>query len=263
MAPSTSPACCSSSARANRRSKSSALDACARAGAAIRTASSKPVATRNIGMCGSRRPVERSGPSTPDCSRRRRKAARHDALGDDRECRKNSEEENRWFSSSAVHSAASGEAGSLEVVLQDELNDAVSALEVDLAEVVLRLLRVVKPLGWIADRRCGSGAIGGWRLHATGGVERQVDVAADEGVGKRLVEDVEEPDPNLEFLVAGDAEVLEQRQVVIGPHWRSDVIRRHQRTVRSKLRHGDAVQVEDLLSDRVAAQPGVAGIDRR
>src|SRR5204862_3412276 len=50
-----------------------------------------------------------------------------------------------------------------------------------------------------------------------GRVERQVDVAADVGVRKRLVEDVEEPDPDLELLVAGNAEVLEQCQVVIGP----------------------------------------------
>ena len=81
-------------------------------------------------------------------------------------------------------------------------------------------------------------------------VQRQVDVVADVRVRERLVEQVEEPDPELDLLIALDREVLEERQVVVDARGRPEVVRRHQR--RRFVRTSgtlDAVEIEHLLAD--------------
>ena len=53
---------------------------------------------------------------------------------------------------------------------------------------------------------------------------------------KRLVEQVEEPDPELNLLFTADGEVLEQRQVVVGSQRLTQVIGRSQLAVLAERR---------------------------
>src|SRR5262245_60915075 len=80
----------------------------------------------------------------------------------------------------------------LEVVLQDELDDAVTTLQVDLPEVVDGLLVVVEAAGRVADVLHAAAAVGRIASDVTHRVQGQVDIVPDVRVRERLVEQVEE-----------------------------------------------------------------------
>src|SRR5687767_10170012 len=120
MAPRMSPACCSSSARTNSFSTSCALCAVARAGSATSTAA-RSAARGNPAMARG-----------PDCIREGVcQLPGPDSLG----------------------------VAVLEVVLQHQFDDAVAPLEVDAAEVLDRLRRVVEPAGRVAYVGGAAGAV--------------------------------------------------------------------------------------------------------
>ena len=56
------------------------------------------------------------------------------------------------------------------------------------------------------------------------------------GGRERLVEHVEEPDPELNLLIALDREVLEQGQIVVEACRLPEVVRRHEVAVLAELR---------------------------
>jgi hypothetical protein len=82
------------------------------------------------------------------------------------------------------------------------------------------------------------------------------------GRRERLVEDVEQTHAELELLLAAEREVLEQRQVVVLPGRRPQVVRRQHLARLAERREADAVDVEHLLALARAAEPRVAGVDR-
>ena len=147
MAPSRSPAWWSSSARANRRSKSWDCWVWARTGmrrGAVRRAASGTTYRRD----GRRYLAHADAGARCDeqvtVAGRRRTARRHQA--------ENSARGDRTGSPPRVDPGRTpGFSRHLEVILQDELDHAVAALQVDLPEVVLRLRREVEPAGRIAD----------------------------------------------------------------------------------------------------------------
>src|SRR3954452_24786992 len=241
MAPSTSPDCWSSSARANRRSKFWSSCPCAPSRAALNR-NTRRVRNRTIGA---------------GCREVRVYSQKHD------------EEESRRALLLAGNQASDPVAGrvfrpatTLEVILQDELDYAVAAQQVDLPEVVLGLRRVVEPFRRVADRCEPAGDVRDvGDLHAAPGVERKVDVARDVRVGERLVEQVEEADAELQLLIADSREVLEQRQVLVVPGRGADVIRRNELAVAPELRNRDAVDVQHLLAHAGVPRARIARVD--
>jgi hypothetical protein len=95
-------------------------------------------------------------------------------------------------------------------------------------------------------------------------VEHQVDVVPVLGRRREcLVEQVEESDAELDLLFTADGEVLEQRQVVIGPRWLAQVVGRSQLAILAERRYRDAIDVQKLLARILAAEGRIACVDRR
>src|SRR4029453_13443958 len=94
-------------------------------------------------------------------------------------------------------------------------------------------------------------------------VEYQIDISR--GLRRRpgLVEQVEEPDANLKLLLRRDAEVLEQRQIVIDTRRHTQVVLRNQVAVFAERRDLDAVDVQDLRAGLGVAGARIARVNRR
>ena len=93
----------------------------------------------------------------------------------------------------------------------------------DLAEVLKGLIGESEALRRVAGIGGTSDPVRNFRPLVADGVEREVDVARAQAAGDAylsrisLVEDVEEPGPELNLLRFADLEVLEERNVEVAP----------------------------------------------
>src|SRR5262249_1772429 len=139
----------------------------------------------------------------------------------------------------------------LEVELQGQLDDPVTTLQDDLAEVLQGVRGQAEALRRVAHVvREASGSVRNVvDVDVAGSVQVKVDVLEAPVVGRsRLVEEVERADPELQLLVPlADLEVLEERHVEVDAAGDLDVVGGRDGTGLTEGRDPDAVDVEDLL----------------
>lgn len=111
----------------------------------------------------------------------------------------------------------------LEIKLQGEFHYPATVLVHYLPKVVLGFLGIIKSLSRITWIRSSAGSVVDSHSHVADGIERKIDVACTQGTGRGdlsrigLVEYVEEPGPELEFLGFAELEIFKERDVEVTP----------------------------------------------
>ena len=160
--------------------------------------------------------------------------------------------------------------GDLEHKLQCKLHNPSTALGLDLAEVIDRVLSVAEPASRIAHTDDVS-AITTRTVHLpiAHRFERQEDVASSR-VGRRhvnlrgirLVENVEESGAELNLLLFSNVEVLEEGDVKVAPAWRAQIERWLRWSRVRERRDAKLRKIERLAAQRSATDLRIAKIER-